>query len=145
MDAQYWWLIIGVLLIIVEIFTPGFFAASMGIGAFAAALAAFLHASLTIQLIVFSIVSVVAIFGLRPFIVRYLYAANEVKTNADALLGKMGTVTSAPDATTELGRMRVDGDEWQYTLAGGVGEVKVGQKVRIVARDSIILTVEPLN
>jgi len=146
MDPQYWWLIAGVLLFVVEIFTPGFFAASLGIGAFGAAVAAFFTTSLEIQLIVFSIVSLLSIFLLRPVIKRYFYQTGEVLTNADALIGKTGTVLKAIDPSTNLGRMRIDGDEWQFTPDESVIEpIKAGEKVRVIARDSIILTVLPIK
>ena len=37
MEPKYWWTIIGIAGFIIEIFSPGFFAGSLGIGAFCAA------------------------------------------------------------------------------------------------------------
>ncbi len=143
MEPQYWWLIAGILLFLIEIFTPVFFAASLGIGAFVAALAAFFGASLEMQLLLFSIVSVLSIFIIRPLIKKYFYSANEVTTNAEALIGKIGTVIQKVDASG-LGRVAIDGDEWQFVQKEENPLLGKGDKVRVVSRESIILTVESI-
>lgn len=145
MDPQYWWLIAGILLLLVEIFTPGFFAASLGIGAFAAAIVAYFDASMEWQLLVFSIFSILSIFLLRPIIKKHLYDTKEVKTNADALIGRVGTVIKEIDPATNQGRCAIDGDEWQFIFIDEAERIEVGRKVRVLERDSIILTVEPLK
>ncbi len=145
MEAQYWWLIAGILCLLIEIFTPGFFAASLGIGAFGAAGIAFFGGSLEWQLFVFSIVSVLSIFLLRPIIKKHLYDTDDVRTNADALIGRVGTVIKEIDEATNQGRCAIDGDEWQFTLEDEEARISKGKKVRVLKRDSIILTVEPVN
>lgn len=144
MDPQYWWLIAGILLFLVEIFTPGFFAASLGIGAFVGSLAAFLGWSIEIQVLLFSLISVIAIFIFRPLIKKYLYKTIDVPTNADALIGKSGVVVQAVDENLGHGRVAIDGDEWQYVLATTSVPASKGDRVRVISRDSIVLTVELL-
>lgn len=144
MDPQYWWLIAGILLFLVEIFTPGFFAASLGIGAFVASLAAFLGGSIEVQVLLFSLISVISIFVFRPLIKKYLYKTIDVPTNADALIGKSGVVVQPIDENLGHGRVAIDGDEWQYVLAAPNTQVAKGDRVRVVSRDSIVLTVELL-
>ena len=51
------WTILGVVLVIAEVFTPGFVLLWFGVGALAAALAAFLGAGLAAQFILFIVVS----------------------------------------------------------------------------------------
>ena len=145
MDPQYWWLVAGILLLLIEIFTPSFFAASLSIGAFGAAISAYFGASLEVQLFLFSILSVLSIFILRPIIKKRMYGGQDVKTNADALIGKTGTVLAGINPSTNRGRCAIDGDEWQFLLEDENAEVSVGTKVEVVKRDSIILTVKPLN
>lgn len=145
MDYQYWWLIAGILLLLIEIFTPGFFAASLGIGAFAAATVAYFGGSLEWQLLIFSVISVLSIFLLRPIIKKHLYDTDDVKTNADALVDRVGTVIKEIDPATNRGRCAIDGDEWQFELSDEYQQIEIGKKVRVIKRDSIILTVEPLN
>jgi len=143
LDAQYWWLIIGVGLIILEIFTPSFFAASMAIGAFAAAGVAYFDASLAWQMGVFSAIGLVSIFFVRPFATKYLYTVDDVKTNADALIGRKGTMLQAIESDINYGRVAIDGDEWQCKAAINQ-TIASGTKVIVTERESIILTVEPI-
>ena len=145
MDPQYWWLIAGILLLLVEIFTPGFFAASLGIGAFSAAVVAYFDGSMEWQLLVFSIFSILSIFLLRPIIKKHMYDTKDVKTNADALIGRVGTVIKEIDPATNQGRCAIDGDEWQFIFSDEEMRIEIGKKVRVIQRDSIILTVEPLK
>ena len=144
MHPQYWWLIARILLFLVEIFTPGFFAASLGIGAFVGSLAAFLGWSIEIQVLLFSLISVVSIFVFRPLIKKYLYKTVEVPTNADALIGKSGVVVHPIDDNLGHGRVAIDGDEWQYVQAATSTRAAKGDRVRVISRDSIVLTVELL-
>ena len=143
LEAQYWWLIIGVALIILEVFTPSFFAASLAIGAFAAAILAHFDASLPWQMGVFSAVGLASVFFVRPLAYKYLYSADDVKTNADALIGKTGIIKEKIK-DGNLGRVAIDGDEWQCRTADDIN-IPVGQKVKIIERESIILTVEAIH
>jgi membrane protein implicated in regulation of membrane protease activity len=117
----------------------------LGIGAFAAAAVAFFNGSLEWQLFTFSLVSVLSIFLLRPIIKKHLYDTDDVKTNADALIDRVGTVIKEIDPTTNQGRCAIDGDEWQFVLSDAEQSIQVGEKVRVLKRDSIILTVKPLK
>lgn len=145
LEPQYWWAIIGMVLLIVEIFSPSFFAASLAIGAFFAAIAGHFGSSLEWQLGWFSIFSLVSVFFIRPLAKKYLYAVKEVKTNADALIGKTGLVVKDIVSDSNLGRVAIDGDEWQSIAPDDFLPLQAGTKVRVVERDSIILTVEPIK
>jgi membrane protein implicated in regulation of membrane protease activity len=144
MEPQYWWLIAGIALFLVEIFTPGFFAASLGIGAFSAAIAAWVGANLEVQLLIFSLVSVISIIILRPIIKKHL-EAKDVRTNADAMIGRIGTVVQVVDKKTGQGRMALDGDEWQFVLSDATANPAKGDQVRVLERNSIVLTVESIK
>lgn len=145
MDLVWWWLTAGVVCLIIEVFTPSFFAASLGIGAIASSVGAAFGVSLEIQLLLFSLVSLISIFALRPLITKYLYQGSDVRTNADALIGRTGLVIATIDPSTNQGRMRIDGDEWQFSLVDEHSSVRIGDKLRVVHRESIILIVEPFN
>ena len=66
---QLWqiWVLVAILFFIAEIFTTGFFSATIGLALLGVAVAAALGFSLKIQLVVFSLSSLVAFFSLRPF------------------------------------------------------------------------------
>ncbi len=145
LEPQHWWAIIGLILIVIEIFSPSFFAASLALGAFASSISAIYGASMEWQLGWFSIISTASIFFVRPLAKKYLYSAADAKTNADALIGRECMVIQDVKDLTSYGKAAIDGDEWQITAKEDVLPIKKGTKVRVVERDSIILTVEPLK
>src|SRR3982750_3134043 len=93
------WTVLGVILIIAEIFTPGFVLLWFGIGALAAAFAGLLGiTSLTAQFLIFIIVSVALPAASRTIFVNYFSrekTGSDLKTGVDALPGKIGTVVSS--------------------------------------------------
>ena len=60
--------------------------------------------------------------------------------NADALIGRIGIVIEAIPAGGS-GYVKVDGDEWK-AVSQVPQEIKKGNKVEIIGRDSIIVTVK---
>ena len=67
--------------------------------------------------------------------------SKDVKTNADALVGRKAVVSERIDATQHTGRVAVDGDDWKAVSADG-SVIEKGTEVEIVKLDSIILTVK---
>ena len=65
------WTVLGVVLVIAEVFTPGFVLLWFGVGALAAALAAFLGAGLAAQFILFIIISAALTALSRTIFVNY--------------------------------------------------------------------------
>ena len=126
------WLILGVALIIAEIFTLGFVLFWFGLGALAAALAGFLGAGLGIQFLVFAFVSIGLTAMSRTIFAKYLPSAGEhVKTGVDSLPGKVGTVTTASKGALHEGAVKVYGSTW---TAYPIDEVALteGEKVEVV-------------
>ena len=147
MKIEVWeiWLIATVLLFIIEIFVPTFFAASLGIGTLVAAIFAFLGFGIEIQLIVFSVVTLASIFAVRPFMLKYAHKKNgHIKTNVDALVGKKATVVQTIDNSKNEGRVVVEGDDWKAQTENDE-VVESGKKVEIVKVDSTLLIVKSLN
>ncbi len=143
MEPKYWWTIIGIVGFIVEIFTPGFFAASIGIGAFFAAVTAMFTDVVEYQMIAMAAGSLLAFLTIRPIWTRYLARTKDVKTNADALIGKVGVVSEDINSDSNTGRVAIDGDDWKATSEDGLAIVS-GSHVEIVKRNSIILTVKSI-
>jgi len=113
-SAWHLWVIVGILLFIAEIFTPGFVLASFGIGCLFSALAAGIGLSLKMQILGFIVGTLVAYFTVRPFFTRYCYKSSpDVKTNVDALIGKIGRVTETISLEVGTGRVLVGGDDWR--------------------------------
>lgn len=145
MQAYQIWLIVAILLVILEICTAAFGSICFAIGAAVAAIAAGLGAGLTWQILIFVVVSMLTFIFLRPFMLKFLdRKSKDVKTNADALVGKRAVVSERIDASQLTGRVSVDGDDWKAVSEDG-SVIEKGTPVEIVKLDSIILTVKAIN
>jgi membrane protein implicated in regulation of membrane protease activity len=72
---------------------------------------------------------------------RYLHKNEPNKpSNADALMGRTGRVTEEIKAGAS-GYVQIDGDLWK---AVSNSDIAVGTTVRVIGRESTILTVEQL-
>ena len=141
----YYWLIAAIVLVILEIMTAGFGVICFAIGAAFAALVSGLGGTLTWQVVVFVVVSMLAFIFLRPVVIRFLdKKSKNVKTNADARVGRKGVVSECIDAEQHTGRVAIDGDDWKAVSEDG-SVIEKGADVEIVKLDSIIVTVKRSN
>lgn len=144
MEVYQIWLIAALALVILEILTAGFGVICFAIGAAFSALAAGLGLGITWQIVIFAIVSLLTFVFLRPVVIRFLdKKSKDVKTNADALVGRKGVVSERIDAVQHTGRVAIDGDDWKAVSEDGK-VVEKGAQVEIVKLDSIIVTVKPV-
>ena len=141
MDYYQIWLIAAIILVIIELLSAGFGVICFAIGALFSALVAYFTPNILWQLLVFAAVSLLTFIFLRPVLIKLLERkTKDVKTNADALIGKIGVVSETIDADKNTGRVAIDGDDWNAVTADG-SVINKGEKVKVVSRDSIILTV----
>ncbi|MCH8554994.1 MAG: NfeD family protein [Schleiferiaceae bacterium] len=139
------WAVAAIALLITEIFTISFFAASLSLGCIAAAITASLQGSNEWQLALFSIFSIVGYLAIKPLYAKYLFKNSEnVATNADALLNRVGKVVETIDPENETGRIALDGDQWQ-AVSHDNSYIEKGTKVQVIHRESIVLTVKKVN
>lgn len=145
MVAYQIWLIVALLLVIFEICSATFGAICFAIGAGFSALAAGLGANLTWQIVIFAIVSLLTFIFLRPFFMKFMdRRSKDVKTNAEALVGRKAVVSERIDVAQNTGRVAVDGDDWKAVTEDG-SVIEKGTPVEITKLDSIILTVKRLS
>ncbi len=109
-DTWVIWIAIGIICIIIEIFTPGFLFLSFGVGAIITGLAAIIIPSLAFQILTFAIVTFI-IFMLSRKFSKKLISTNYEETNVKALIGKTGKVTKEIPAN-EKGYVKIGGEEW---------------------------------
>ena len=143
--ANMWqvWAGVAVLGLILELTSGDFFIICFAIGAAGAALVS-PFANIYVQLVVFGVITLFSIFMVRPFALRYLYKRDENRpSNADALLGQTGVVSETILAGG-FGRVVIGGDNWK-AVCTGEEEIPQGTRVRVIGRESIIITVEKTN
>lgn len=143
MDNMYIWLIAAVVLLIIELSAGNFVVICFSLGALSAFLASLFGFSLAVQLIVFALSSIASIFFLRPLAVEYFHKGGERKSNAEAMLGRIGKVVEPLEANG-FGRIALDGDVWKAQTADGKA-VENGVPVKIVDRKSTIVIVERIS
>jgi len=143
MHMYYWWLVIGVVLIIGEMFTLDFSLSCMGVAAIAAALPAFLGAHFIVQAVCFVVVGLLLFFAVRPLALKYLHKNDgKAKTGVDALIGRKGLVTEEINAVKKTGRVQIDGDFWKAVSSA---DLPKGAEVTVEKIDGIIITVKGEN
>ena len=135
------WGIIAVLCLILELSSGDFFIICFSIGAVFAIIAAVIGLNVYWQIFIFAIFSLLSVMFVRPVALRWLHKNEPNKpSNADALLGRTGRVTEAIKAGAS-GYVQIDGDLWK---AVSDTNIAVGTTVRVVGRESTIITVETL-
>ena len=129
------WTVLGVILIIAEVFTPGFVLLWFGIGALAAAFTSLVGLdSLTLQFLIFAVVSVALTAASRTIFVNYFSrekTVGDLKTGVDALPGKIGTVVSSSKGSLHEGAVKVYGSTWTAYPAEGEDPLEAGDRVAV--------------
>ncbi len=134
MELWHIWLIAGILLFIFEIFTPGFVLASFAIACVFSGLASLLGYNFKIQIFVFSIITLIVFFTIRPLLCKYFYRFDDpLKTNVDALIGKTARVLEKIQNADNAGRVKIEGEDWKARSESGEvieeGELVVVKKI----------------
>ena len=104
------WSIILVISVIVEAITIDLVSVWFSIGAIAALICDVLGQSQTVQIVVFTVVSIVCILISRPLSKKYL-RGNIIKTNLDRVIGQHCLVTETITADSK-GEVKVMGNLW---------------------------------
>lgn len=86
------------------------------IGSVAALVSALLGASLTVQIIIFFAVSILALVITRPLVKKFIVPKKQ-RTNADRVLGQTGIVVEEVNNLKATGQVKVDGKIWSAKAA----------------------------
>ena len=138
------WAVVAVVCLILELTAGDFFIICFSIGAFFASLAAICGLGFYLQLLVFAVFTLISLFWVRPFAQRYLHKGEDNRvSNADALMGRQGRVVETVKADS-FGRVQIDGDIWK-AVTNETADIPEGANVRVIGRESTIITVETIN
>ncbi|HVY55108.1 MAG TPA: NfeD family protein [Thermodesulfobacteriota bacterium] len=145
----YWhWLVLGMILIIAEIFVPSFTILWFGLGAVVVALILlpFPDMSLAWQLVIWALSSCALIFLWFKFLKRVMPDRTKAGVAREAVLGESGIVTKAPadkiHGTVRFTTPILGSDEWPFISENPVA---VGDRVTIVEISGNTLIVEKKN
>ncbi|GGK12526.1 membrane protein [Deinococcus malanensis] len=141
-QSWHWW-VLGALLLILEVFAPGVFFVWLAMAAFMLGLLVFvLPLPVTLQLLLFALLSVVAVLIGRRYVNRLILGGDEGETmnrGASRLVGRTVVVTAA--IRNGVGRVRVGDSDWRATGP----DVPEGASVLIVSAEGTTLHVREIN
>ena len=115
-STAFLWLIVVIVAAVIEGLTVQLVSIWFALGGIAAVVAAALGASVTVQVVAFVAVSVLALILTRPLVKR-MTRFQKVETNADRYLGKTAVVTEEIDNTAGHGLVKVQGSVWTARAA----------------------------
>ena len=144
-SANLWqlWALVCIVCLILELTSGDFFIMCFSLGAIAAAIVAGCGLSFHVQVIVWVACSALCLLFVRPFALKYLHRNDQSHpSNADALMGREGIVTDAIEQHGH-GRVKIDGDSWK-AVASNHEATEAGSRVKVVGRESIIISVEKI-
>lgn len=135
MEQYAWilWVVLGISLIVAEIFTLGFVLLWFGIGALVAAFAGYLGFGVGIQFLSFAFVSIILTALSRTIFSKYFPGREDsLKSGVDSLPGKVGTITGASKGTLQSAEVKVFGSTWTAFPEEGEEPLQEGEKVEVV-------------
>ena len=142
MEAWHIWVIIALVFVIIEMFTTGFAVMCISFGCVFGAVVSAFDCDIKWQLAMFATGTVLAFLTVRPIVYKFFYnKSHEVKTNAEAVVGRRAIVTERIEGDLHPGRVKVDGDDWK-AISLEAAPIEVGEAVEITAINSVIVTVK---
>jgi membrane protein implicated in regulation of membrane protease activity len=150
MDDITWilWAVLGVILIIAEMFTLGFVLLWFGIGALASSVAAILGFGYPLQFLIFFVVSSALTIASRTLFMNYLSTkrkGTDIKFGMEALPGKVGTVVSSSQGALKEAAVKVHGSIWTAFPTEGETTLEIGDKVIVERIEGASLYVRHAN
>ena len=139
----YWqiFLIIAVITLILEMFTPAMFFLSIAVAALITAIISLWYVNLHWLIIICSALSVIILLFIRPWMKKFMHEMPKGVDFHSEYIGKI--VKSTEEITNTSGAITVYEERWDARLANPESApVPAGSEVRIVRNDSIVLYVE---
>ena len=143
MEYYHILVIIGIVFLVIEIFTITFFFASVSVGLFLAAIVNYLDFTTVNQVYVFSIGVIVTFFAVRPLFNKIAYNTDEKRTNKDSMIGQIAIVTKEVGTDNNPGLVKINGEIWKAISKSEL--IKNETRVIIEEIDSIILSVKEIK
>jgi membrane protein implicated in regulation of membrane protease activity len=138
---EIFWFLLGLAFFLLELVMPGFIIFFFGVGAWVTALICLVSSPGTnLQIIIFAVISVITLVAFRKFIQnKFFHRGTHSEEIEDEFTGKEA-IASGDFGGMKQGKVEFKGTSW---TAESVSEVKEGQRVVIIEKDSFKLIVEP--
>ena len=141
---ELFWFIVGLGLFLLELVIPGFFIFFFGLGAWVTALVCLLvEPGTNLQIVIFAVTSVLSLIGLRKIIQKkFFYSKGNLSEDVEDEFTGKEAIAKADFGSDMNGKVEFKGTMWN---AESKAEIKAGQRVIIIEKDSFKLIVEPKN
>ena len=142
---KYLWILVGLAIMSMELFMPGFILVFFGLGAvLVGVLLLLVPLGINTQLILFPIISIVLLVSFRRYAQGYFIGrvsnANPTGAPVDVNIGQTAVVTEDILPNSPRGKVEYHGTSWN---ADADAEIKKGVKVVIIDRHDLTLKVRP--
>lgn len=130
--------ILGLIFLVLEMFTPLLFFLNFAIGAFITAIASFVITDINVLMVVFVVLSLVLLWFLRPILIK-TKAANNSKTGMESkYIGQIAKVIE--EVTPTSGAISIYDERWEARSFDNEN-IPVGSIVEIKKHESLIMSV----
>jgi len=141
-NAAYWhWWVLGVILVILEVFSPGVFFLWLGIAAGLVGVVMFAYPALPMagQLLTFALFSVVSVLLWRAYLKRHPIESDQPLLNrrGEQYVGRIFTLDTP--VVNSTGKIRVDDSIWKVQGQ----DCPAGTRVRVTGVDGVVFIVTP--
>lgn len=140
---EFWqiWCVVAFVFIIVEVSTPAMFFLNLAFASFVVSFFAYFNLDLTLQVILFAIMSLVGIFILRPYMLKK--ESTKQKTGIEEkYISKKAKVIE--EINENQGAITIYGERWLARERNNT-VVPINNEVKIVDNDGTLFIVEKLD
>ncbi len=131
----------GIGFIILELFTPSMFFLNFALASFLTAVASLYTTKMITLVLIFFVLSFLSFLFLRPFLLRKFSKETETGVN-NKYIGKIAKVIE--EVSGNNGAVSIYDERWNARTEDG-SLIQVGEEVKIVRNESLIMFVEKLN
>src|SRR5437588_13047384 len=102
------WFVAALLLFVAEMIAPGFWLLSVAVGSIAAGVVSLVLPGVVAPALTVAAGTLLSLLGIRPFLLKHLHpTVRQIRTNADALPGRVGIPSQRIDQEAAKGRVVV--------------------------------------
>ena len=143
MEQWGMWIILAIIFAIAELLTPSFFFLWFAVGAGIAAVTSIFIDSVTINITLFLITSFLLWLSTRKIVKKLYKSGDKRNLYQEGLKDKEGSVSLVNKDEKYL-LVKVEGEEWK-AHCNEIDEIKVGDKVKVIKRESNLLKVAKIE
>lgn len=137
----YYWLMLFIVLIAIEIITMGLTTIWFAGGSLIAFFAAIAGVNGYVQVVLFLVVSLILLIFTRPLVKKQLFTKKE-RTNAESLIGREAVVVEQISNLDGTGKVRIGDIEWMARTVENHIRIETDSIVKILRIEGVKMIVE---